>query len=272
VTTIGPSAVDAGTKNSSLQSVLEERRAAGRKLLVPYITGGLGREWLAVAEAVAGAGADAIEIGIPFSDPMMDGPVIQEASVRALRGGATPAGIIRELAGADLGGTPLAVMTYYNIFLRMGHRRMASLLAEHGVSAVIIPDLPADEVDEWQEVAREEGIETVLLVAPTTPASRLAMIVSKAEGFLYSVGVMGVTGERASLGASALEVARRCKQASDLPVLVGIGISTPQQATEVCEVADGVVVGSAIVRRLLDGEGPEGAAALVRSFREELDH
>jgi tryptophan synthase alpha chain len=255
----------------TLEAHLRARREAGRKLLVPYATGGLGSDWRGVVEAIAAAGADAIEVGIPFSDPMMDGPIIQEASVRALRAGATPQGIIRELARADVGGTPLAVMTYYNIIARMGHRRAANLLAECGVSAVILPDLPADEVDEWKAEADEAGVETVLLVAPTTPDDRLRMIVGKARGFLYGVGVMGVTGERSSLAASAVGVARRCKEASDIPALIGIGITTPEQAVEVCEVADGVIVGSALVRRLLEGEGPEGAAGLVASFRSALD-
>lgn len=254
-----------------LEARLRERRSEGRKLLVPYVTGGLGSDWVAAVEAIAAAGADAIEIGIPFSDPMIDGPVIQEASVRALEAGTTPTGIIRSLADADVGGTPLAAMTYCNIIARMGYRRTASLMAECGVSGVIIPDLPADEVDDWRSEADLAGVETVLLVAPTTPAARLKMIVGKARGFVYGVGVMGVTGERSSLAASAIEVARRCKEASDLPVLIGIGITTPEQAVEVCAVADGVAVGSAVVRRLLDGEGPEGAAALVRSFREALD-
>lgn len=254
-----------------VEAQLRSRRAAWRKLLVPYVTGGLGDDWLASIEAVAAAGADAIEVGLPFSDPMIDGPVIQEASVRALAAGATPHTIIRALAGADVGTTPLVVMTYYNVIARTGHRRMAALLAECGISGVILPDLPADEIDPWKEEADAAGLETILLAAPTTPDERLKMIAQKASGFLYAVGVMGVTGERGSLADSARTIAARCKAVTDLPVLVGVGISTPEQARSVCEVADGVAVGSAFVRRLLEGEGPEGAAKLVRSFREALD-
>ena len=254
-----------------LEEQLRARRASWRKLLVPYVTGGLGDDWLASIEAVAAAGADAIEVGLPFSDPMIDGPVIQEASVRALAAGATPHTIIRALAGADVGETPLAVMTYYNVVARTGHRRMAALLAECGISGVILPDLPADEVDPWKEEADAAGLETVLLAAPTTPDERLKMIARKASGFLYAVGVMGVTGERSSLADSARTIAARCKAVTDLPVLVGVGITTPEQAVSVCEIADCVAVGSALVRRLLDGEGPEGAAKLVTSFREALD-
>ncbi|MHB1987047.1 MAG: tryptophan synthase subunit alpha [Acidimicrobiales bacterium] len=254
-----------------LETRLRARRAAGHKLLVPYVTGGLGSDWVATVEAVAAAGADAIEIGLPFSDPMMDGPVIQEASVRALAAGATPGAILGALGGADVGGTPLVVMTYYNILARTGHRRMAHLLDASGVCAVILPDLPADEIDPWNAEAEEAGLESVLLAAPTTPDDRLAMITAKARGFLYAVGVMGVTGERSALAESAVLIAARCKAMTDLPVLVGIGITTPKQAVAVCEVADGVVVGSALVRRLLDGAGPDGAADLVARFREELD-
>ena len=253
-----------------LEARLRERREAGRKLVVPYLTGGLGDDWLEVLRAVAAAGADAIEVGIPFSDPMMDGPTIQEASRRALEAGATPLGILGALAAAEV-ELPVAVMTYYNLVARMGHRRMAHLLAGAGVTGAIVPDLPLDELDGWAEEADSAGVATVLLAAPTTPPERLKLIVERARGFLYAVGSMGVTGERADLAASAAEIAGRCKAATDLPVLVGVGISTPAQAVEVCQVADGVVVGSALVRRLLDGCGPEGAADLVREFRVALD-
>ncbi len=254
-----------------LEAVLRARRDNGQKLLVPYLMGGLGEEWPAVLEAVAAAGADAVEVGIAFSDPMIDGQTIQEASVRALAGGATPERVVASLASADVGGTPLVVMTYYNIIARAGEHRMAQSLAESGVSGAIVPDLPADEIDSWQAEAFAAGLDTVLLAAPTTPDARLKMIAGKASGFLYAVGVMGVTGERTKLAESALEIARRCKEASDLPVLVGVGVTTPEQAVTICRVADGVVVGSALVRRLLDGEGPDGAAELVGSFRKVLD-
>jgi tryptophan synthase alpha chain len=254
-----------------LEQHLRTARATGRKLLVPYVTGGLGTDWLPTVEAIAEAGADAIEIGIPFSDPMMDGPIIQEASVRALTAGATPQSILTELAKADVGEVPLAVMTYYNIVARTGHKRMASLFAEAGVTGAIVPDLPVDELGTWKAEAETAGVETILLAAPTTPADRLVRIAVTGRGFLYAVGLMGVTGERTDLAESAVTIAVRCKEITDLPVLVGIGITTPEQAVEVSTVADGVVVGSTIVRRLLDGEGPDGVAKLVRTFREALD-
>jgi tryptophan synthase alpha chain len=258
------------TSRAPLEATLRRHRDSGRKLLIPYVTGGLGTDWVATLEAIASSGADAIEVGLPFSDPMIDGPIIQRASVEALAGGATARGIISSIAKADV-PIPVAVMTYYNIVARTGHRRMAQLLAEAGVGGAILPDLPVDELDGWAEEADEAAVATVLLAAPTTPPQRLKMIASRARGFLYAVGLMGVTGERADLATSAVEIAGRCKAVTDLPVLVGIGISTPSQAAEVSRIADGVVVGSAFVHRMLDGSGPEGAAQLVAEFREALD-
>jgi tryptophan synthase alpha chain len=258
------------TEVGTMEAALRRRRDSGHKLVVPYVTGGLGRDWLDVVRAVADAGADAIEIGIPFSDPVMDGPVIEEASHRALAEGATPGGIVEALSRADA-GVPLAVMTYYNLVLRAGHHRMAAQLASSSVSAAIVVDLPLDEAGEWAEAADDAGVETVLLVAPTTPDERLAPICARSRGFVYSVGIMGVTGERKELSASARATARRVKATTDKPVLVGVGVSTPDQAREVCLDADGVVVGSAVVRRLLSGEGPEGAARFVRQLRRGID-
>lgn len=260
-----------GDHRGVLETRLRERRDSGRKLLVPYVTGGLGDDWVATLEAAAAAGADAIEVGLPFSDPMIDGPVIQEASMAALAAGATPEGIVRRLETADVGDTPLVVMTYYNLVARAGLRRMARLLSSCGVSGVILPDLPVDEADPWKAEADEAGVATVLLAAPTSPERRLRLIAAQASGFLYAVGVMGVTGERSALARSASLIAERCKAVTDLPVLVGVGISTPEQAVEVCGVADGVVVGTAVVRRMLEGQGPDGVAKLVTSFRESLD-
>lgn len=254
----------------ALQATLSSHRDAGAKLLVPYVTGGLGADWIATLEAVALAGADAVEVGLPFSDPMLDGPVIQQASVLALRAGATAQGIIAAIHGADI-AVPVVVMTYYNIVARTGHGRMAQTLSRSGIAGAIVPDLPVDELDGWAVEADLAGVATVLLAAPTTPPERLRVIAERTRGFLYAVASMGVTGERADLAGSAGEIARRCKEATEIPVLVGVGISTPAQAVEVSRVADGVVVGSALVRRILDGCGPKGAAELVREFREALD-
>ncbi|MCZ7525731.1 MAG: tryptophan synthase subunit alpha [Acidimicrobiia bacterium] len=253
-----------------LEEHLRARRAQGRKLLVPYVTGGMGRSWPEVVRAVVDAGADAVEIGIPFSDPVMDGATIQEASQRALEIGATPAGIVAEAATLDV-GAPIVVMTYYNPVLHAGHERFARSLADAGVDGAIVPDLPLDELDGWGEAADATGVETVLLAAPTTPDDRLRAICDRSRGFLYGVSLMGVTGEREALAAQAAEMGRRCKAATDVPVLLGVGISSPEQAVEAARSADGVIVGSALVRRLLRGGGPESAHALVAAFREALD-
>lgn len=262
----------------NLETHLRAQREAGRKLLVPYVTGGLGSAWLDVVRAVADAGADAIEIGIPFSDPVMDGRIIQEASRRAIEIGATPANIINDLAKVDI-TIPLLVMTYYNPVQHFGHGRFAASLTASGIDGAIIPDLPFDELTNppggaevaWAQAADEAGVETVLLAALTTPEERLAAICERSRGFVYGVSLLGVTGERAALSSGALEMGRRLKAATDKPVLLGVGLSTPEQAIEASSVADGVIVGSALVRRLLEGGGPEQAGALVASFRQGLD-
>ncbi|MBV9411829.1 MAG: tryptophan synthase subunit alpha [Acidimicrobiia bacterium] len=253
-----------------VEPALRAARDAGRKLLVPYVTGGLGADWCEVVAAVAAAGADAIEVGIPFSDPVMDGPTIQEASMRALDQGATPSSIVAQLSEVDA-DVPLVVMTYYNIVFRGGHRRFARSLVEHGVAGAIVPDLPLDEFFELGRAADDAGVETILLAAPTTPDDRLADICVRSRGWVYGVGLMGVTGERASLAGSATTMAKRLKAVTDLPVLIGVGVSTPEQAVEASAEADGVVIGSALVRRLLDGGGPDAAASFVGELRTALD-
>lgn len=259
-----------GHSPGRLQSTLVAHRDAGRKLLVPYVTGGMDDQWLLTLEALAGAGADAIEVGIPFSDPMIDGATIQESSLQALRRGTTPEGILADLSRIDV-GVPLVVMTYYNLVFRGGHARMAGLMSGSGVDGAIIPDLPLEELDPWSEAADAAGVATVLLVAPSTPPDRIRAICARSSGFVYAVGRMGVTGEQELLADSARQVAGRVAGLTELPVCVGIGVSTPEQAAEVCQVADGVVVGSALVRRLLEGSGPEGAARFVVAIRQALD-
>jgi tryptophan synthase alpha chain len=254
-----------------VEATLRAKRDAGRKLLVPYVTGGITPDWVRLVQAMADAGADAIEIGIPFSDPVMDGPTIQEASEQALRRGATPVSILQELGAAEAPGVPLVAMTYYNIAFRAGHRRFARSLRDAGVAGAIVPDLGLEELGPWEAEAAAEGIETVLLAAPVTPDDRMAELCRRSRGFIYGVNLMGVTGERRSLAESARILAKRLKAATTLPVVMGFGISTVEQAVAAAAPSDGVVVASALMRRVLEGDGPEAIGRQVAMLRAALD-
>ncbi len=266
---VASSVIAASHTPGPFEAALRARRDTGRKLLVPYVTGGY-PGWADCVRAAADAGADAIEIGIPFSDPVMDGPTIQLASDRALKSGATPASVLDELRTIDA-GVPLAVMTYVNVAYHAGWQRFATWLRDAGVSAAILPDLPLEEVGPWAEVADRVGVETVLLAAPTAPDERLPRICARSRGFVYAVGLLGVTGARAELAASAEVIAGRLKRVTDIPVLVGVGVSTPEQAVQVSRTADGAVVGSVVVQEMIDDRGALGVGALVASFRRSLD-
>ena len=251
-----------------LESALRARIATGGKCLVPYITGGY-PGWVEAVRACAANGADAVEIGLPFSDPVMDGPVIQQASQVALENGATPTSILHEVRSLDV-GIPLAVMCYYNTVFHAGHERFAADLVAAGVSAAIVPDLPLEESGPWCAAADAAGVETVMLAAPTAPDERLPRVSARARGFVYSVGLLGVTGERASLAGTATALAARVKKTTDKPVLVGVGVSNAEQAVEAGRVADGVIMGASVVRRLIEA-GPDAVGAYVHEVRQALD-
>ena len=251
-----------------LESALRARIDGGGKCLVPYITGGY-PGWADAVRACAANGADAIEIGIPFSDPVMDGPIIQQASQIALEAGATPVSILHEVRSLDV-GIPLAVMCYYNTVFHAGHERFANDLISAGVSAAIIPDLPLEEAGEWCAAADAAGIETVMLAAPTAPDDRLPLVADRARGFVYSVGLLGVTGERAELALTATTLAARVKKITKKPVLIGVGVSNAAQAVEASRVADGVIMGASVVHRMIDG-GSEPVGLFVAEVRAALD-
>lgn len=259
----------APTAVGPLEAHLRARLAEGRKLLMPYLTAGYGEDWTRLVEAVAAAGADAIEVGIPFSDPVMDGPTVQVSSAAALSAGATPASILDQVEELDV-GIPLIAMTYYNVPFRMGLKRYAENLVRAGIRGSIVPDLPLEESGPWSAEADAAGVETVMLAAPTGSDERLARVCARSRGFVYGVGLVGVTGERADLASSAKEVAGRLKGLTDKPVAIGVGVSNPDQAREVVEVADGVVVGSAIIRQLID-HGFDAAVDFVGQLRDGLD-
>lgn len=251
-----------------LERELRAKRDAGRKLLVPYITGGY-PGWEDAMRAAAANGADAIEIGVPFSDPVMDGPVIQQASQAALDGGATPLSVLAAVPALDI-DVPLVVMTYYNLVHHDGHRRFAHRLVEAGVAGCILPDLPLEESEPWCRAADHEGVETVMLAAPTAPDERLPRIAARTRGFVYSVGLLGVTGERQQLAASATALAARVKAITDLPVLVGVGVSDAEQAYQASRIADGVIQGASVVRRLMEA-GPDAVGSYVAEVRRSID-
>jgi tryptophan synthase alpha chain len=248
---------------------LEARRAAGHKLLVPYLMAGLPArdEWERVLKSIASLG-DAVEIGLPYSDPLMDGPVIADAGTRALADGITPS-VALELASAPA-PVPKIVMTYYNPIHRVGESEWCRRANDAGVAGLIVPDLPLEESSSLRSHAANEGLEWIPLVAPTSSAGRVKRIAATATGFVYAVSTLGVTGRRSTLSERAAAVAAACKDVTDLPVLVGIGVSSPDQAVEASSVADGVVIGSAVVSRLLD-ESLDSAAAWLATVREALN-
>jgi len=249
---------------------LEERRSGGRKLLVPYLMGGAPDEagFLAAAGEAA-RHADAVEIGLPYSDPLMDGPVIVDAGERALRSGTGPVAAL-EMSAAAPEDPPRVVMTYYNPIHMLGEVEFCRRAAKCGATGLIVPDLPLEESRSLRRAAAEEDLAWIPLVAPTTSEARTAELAATATGFVYAVSTLGVTGERSALSARAAAVATRCKAATDAPVLVGIGVSTPAQAREAAGPADGVVIGSAVVRLVLE-EGAAAAGGFLASVRAALD-
>lgn len=247
----------------------EERRA----LLLPYLMAGVPDAETSVGlfEAMAEAGADGFEIGIPYADPLMDGPVIQEAGRRSLEGGMTlgkgfdVARLVRERTRL-----PCMVMTYVNPILRIGVDGFMAAATDAGVDSVIIADLPVDEAEAFAEAGRTRGIGVALFAAPTTTDERLDAVVAASPPFVYAVGEIGVTGERAAASTHAGRLVARIRERSDVPVVLGVGISGPDAARQAASVADGVIVGTALVRRVLEAGSAGEAERSVRKAVEEL--
>ena len=253
---------------TDLQRTLESLRASGRKLLVPYVMGGIPDRvgFPAVLDAVSGD-ADLVEVGLPFSDPLMDGPVIAAAGERAIAGGVGPLDVLDLVEAGD---TPLLAMTYYNPIHAVGEDDFCKRAEAAGIRGLIVPDLPVEESKSLRERAASHGLAWVPLVAPTSSPARIETIAATSTGFVYAVSTLGVTGVRESLSERSSAVVERCRQATDLPVLVGIGVSTPEQAVEACRSADGVVIGSAVVARVMD-EGAEAATTFLGSVRAAIN-
>ncbi len=249
----------------ALETRLRAVRDRGDKAFVPYVTGGFPGVDAALLVALAAAGADAIEVGIPHSDPIMDGGVVQEASRVALERGTHPRDVLAMIADAAI-DVPVAVMTYANIVARPGLGAFCEEAAAAGVSGVIVPDLPVDEATELESLAAARQIDVVLLAAPGTTPERYAAIGSASRGFVYCVATYGVTGAREALAETAREVVESMRPHTDLPLLVGVGIATPTSAAEACAFADGVIVGSALMSRLLENDRG-GLLELAAGFR-----
>jgi len=249
----------------SLEETLVRLRLDGRKAFVPYVMAELPGVDGGFLRSLAGAGADAIEVGVAFSDPVMDGPVIQEAARRALAAGATPGGALELLREAAL-EIPVVLMSYLNPILAFPMDRFLSEAAGAGVVGVIVPDLPVDEAEGWIGGCREAGIAPVFLAAPNSGPDRLRRIVEASAGFVYCVATLGVTGSRDRLSGSARSVVEALRPLTERPLLVGVGISTPEQAGEACRFADGVVVGSGLGEPILRGDTAE-ALRRAEAFR-----
>ena len=242
-------------------------RGEGRAAVMPYMMGGFPdlETSRSVADAYAEAGADLVELGVPFSDPLADGPVIHAAGTRALAAGATLEGVLQ--IGQRLAQrVPLVPMVYANMALARGAQEFAAMLAAAGASGAIIPDLPIGEADELDEALRDAGIAPVPLVAPTTPPERRRRICERATGFVYVVSDTRVTGERDDVPADLADLVEAVRSESTVPVAVGFGIGTPEQAATVGRIADGVIVGSRLVRAVAEAEGPAASGAAVSGF------
>lgn len=255
------------TGSEKLQAAFRE----GRVALVPYLTAGYptlerARE---VGEAYLEAGADVVEIGVPFSDPLADGPTIQDTTTRALENGAD-LGYCLELASRFAERVPVVLLVYYNVVFARGTERFLDGAAGAGVSGLVIPDLPMDEALDFREMAAGRGVAICPLAAPTTTDERLDRIAQTASGFVYCVSVAGVTGAREKLPSGAIELLRRARARVSVPVVLGFGISSAEVAVEAAEEADGLTIGSKLMQ-LVTEEGPEGAGRWLREVRSALD-
>jgi tryptophan synthase alpha chain len=259
--------------DSRIARCFEELAQEGRSALIVYVTAGFPEvsTTLPLLEGLADIGADVIELGIPFSDPMADGPTIQRSSFRALENGVTVAGVL-DMASVfrERRDTPVVLFTYLNPVVRYGSERFCADARRAGADGVLFTDLPAGADPALEEAAPSAGLDLIRLLAPTTTPERVRLVAEGASGFLYYISRTGVTGARTELSDTLAEEVSRVREAVDLPVAVGFGISTPEQAGRVAAVADGVVVGSALVQTL-EREGIEGAVDFVGGLRVGMD-
>lgn len=256
-----------------LAEMFAAARSEGRAVLLPYLTAGVPgvAESVRLFKVMADAGADGFEVGVPYADPLMDGPVIMEAGERALKLGVTvdvALGIAEQVAGET--GKPILVMTYVNPVLRRGIEAFFAQARAAGASGVIIADLPADEAGPFLDAAGGLGLGLALFVAPTTDDERLQTVLDASPAFVYAVAEVGVTGERESVSSNTALLAERIRDRSDVPIVFGVGISTAAQARAAAQHGDGVIVGSAIVRRVLEAGDVGEAESTLTAFVREL--
>jgi len=257
---------------ASLAEVFERARQEGRAALIGYLPAGFptpGEGVELIGEMVAG-GVDIVEVGLPYSDPLMDGPDIQAAVDQALSAGTTPDVVLDTVARVSATGVTTVVMSYWNPIERYGVDRFAARLADAGGHGVITPDLTPEEAGPWIAATSAAGLDRVFLVAPSSTDERIRTVAGATSGFLYAASTMGVTGARSSVSSAAPTLVQRARALTDLPIAVGLGVSTGEQAREVAAYADGVIVGSAFVRRILRAADQADARRSVRELAAEL--
>lgn len=261
-----------GPTMTAIDELFERTRAENRAALVGYLPAGFPTVdgSIAAIQAMVEGGVDLVEVGLPYSDPVMDGPTIQAAAEAALVNGTKVDDVFRVVEASAATGAPTVVMTYWNPVERRGVDRFAADLAAAGGAGLITPDLIPDEGTEWDRASRSHGLDRVYLVSPSSTDDRLAMTADASSGFIYATAVMGVTGTREQSSSLAPELVARLRKVTDKPVGVGLGVSNGAQAHEIAEFSDAVIVGSALVRCLLDQPDQQSALTSLRDLAAEL--
>jgi tryptophan synthase alpha chain len=256
----------------SVEKAFTAARAEGRGVLVGYLPAGFPTVagGIDAIKAMVDAGVDVVEVGLPYSDPVMDGPTIQAAAQAALDGGVRTADVLRTVEAVAATGAPTVVMSYWNPIERYGVERFSADLAAAGGAGLITPDLIPEEAGEWLAASEAHGLDRIFLVSPSSTDARLAMTASHCRGFVYATSVMGVTGARTATSSAAPTLVERLRGVTDVPVGVGLGVSNGAQAAEVVEFADAVIVGSALVRCLLDADSEAAGVRAVAALSADL--
>lgn len=254
-----------------LDKTFKSLKAQNKKAFIPYIMAGdpsldKTKETVLMLEQ---SGADIVELGVPFSDPLADGPTIQRAAERALSAGVTLQKVLKFVSNLrQHTKIPVVLMTYYNPIFKYGEERFAKDAATSGVDGVIVPDLPPEEAKTFMNFSREAGLATIFLLAPTSTPDRIKKVARASTGFIYYVSITGITGSKITLDASIREALNNIREITAKPVAVGFGVSTPEEAATVSGFADGVIIGSALVRSL--NEAPENTESYIKKLREAI--